>query len=247
MGRRKTKEEFIGKASIIHNNKYNYDNIEYYHVFKKVKIICPEHGEFEQTPKDHLKGHGCWACGKISCVKNNTRTTDEFTEKAKDVHGDKYCYSKVSYINNLTKVKIICPRHGEFEQTPKAHLKGGGCRLCKASTGENLILCFLKKHNIEFIHEHKFDDCRNIRPLPFDFYLPKYNLCVEYDGEQHFLSYNDFFGGEKYLNEVKYRDNIKTKYCTGIDGRPSLVRIPYTEINNIWILLKNAIYGCNEI
>jgi hypothetical protein len=126
MGRRKTTEEFIIDAYCKHGDRYNYRLVEYKNNKTKVKIICPIHGIFEQTPHGHLRGYGCLECGGSKRL-----TTEEFIKKAKDIHGDKYDYSLVEYKNNKTKVKIICHEHGPFEQTPNDHLKGFGCPKCK--------------------------------------------------------------------------------------------------------------------
>ena len=116
-------ESFISAAELVHGNKYNYSKVNYITNHSKVCIICPEHGEFWQTPYSHLKGRGCTKCG-------HSLDTEEFIKKSKVIHGDKYDYSKVKYINNSTKVCIICPEHGEFWQTPKNHLSGKGCGKC---------------------------------------------------------------------------------------------------------------------
>lgn len=97
--------------------------------YTKVIIICPVHGEFMQTPHDHLVG-GCVKCGYNKTASHKRLTTEEFIEKAKKIHGDKYDYSKVDYINNHTKVCIICPIHGEFEIVPANFLQGHGCAKC---------------------------------------------------------------------------------------------------------------------
>lgn len=105
------------KAKAIHGNKYDYSKVNYVNTKEKVCIICPTHGEFWQRPNGHLNGLGCDKCGKTYSY-----TTEEFIEKAKQIHGNKYDYSKVKYINAQTKVCIICPIHGEFWQTPYKHL-----------------------------------------------------------------------------------------------------------------------------
>lgn len=120
-----TQEQFIEKARNVHGSKYNYSKVKYEHNKTKVCIICPEHGEFFQTPNSHLQGIGC-----PKCNKSNKLTKNIFIEKARKVHGDKYDYSKVEYVNSYTKVCIICPKHGEFWQRPNDHLKGKGCRMC---------------------------------------------------------------------------------------------------------------------
>src|SRR4051812_41756005 len=120
-------EKFIEKAKIIHNDKYDYSKTNYTNSKTKIKIICPVHGEFEQTPTDHLRGRNCFKCGVGIRSKNRTKTTKEFVEKAKTIHGDKYNYHLTAYKNANQKIKITCLIHGEFEQTPNNHLSGKGC------------------------------------------------------------------------------------------------------------------------
>lgn len=118
-------EVFIKKAIKKHGNKYNYSKVEYVDSKTDVCIICPEHGEFWQSPNHHLSGHGCKMCGGTL-----THTNETFAEKANKIHNYRYDYSKVKYINNKTKVCIICPEHGEFWQKPNLHLSGKGCYKC---------------------------------------------------------------------------------------------------------------------
>lgn len=131
----KAKETFFEKANIVHNNKYNYSKFVYITSQVKGCIICPIHGEFFQSPSSHLRGYGCPECGKIRQGKKDDKET--FIEKARAIHGNKYDYSKVNYINSGTKVIIICPKHGEFQQTPQNHLNGQGCPKCN---GKNFSL-----------------------------------------------------------------------------------------------------------
>ena len=120
---KKTTEQFIIDAKKVHGDKYDYSLVCYDGHFNKIKIVCKIHGIFEQTSGDHLKGRGCPECGKKI-------TTKEFIEKAKKVHGDKYDYSLVRYIGCFDKVKIICHKHGIFEQISNIHIRGGGCPKC---------------------------------------------------------------------------------------------------------------------
>lgn len=112
-----TKEKFIEKSNKIHNNKYDYSEVQYIDNNTKVCIICPIHGKFYQKPKLHIKGYGCSKCSK----KYQWKTAEWIYECAK-IHNNKYDYSKVDYINANTKVCIICPEHGEFWMTPTAHM-----------------------------------------------------------------------------------------------------------------------------
>ena len=125
MGKKITTEEFIERANKIHKGKYLYTESVYVNTETKVKIICPIHGEFWQTPHMHLHGQGC-----PKCYGNDTKTTEKYIEECKKVHGDKYDYSKTKYVNAYSKVTIICPIHGEFEQIARVHLYGHGCPQC---------------------------------------------------------------------------------------------------------------------
>ena len=128
----KTIEQFIIDAKSIHENKYDYSLVDYKQSHTKVKIVCPTHGEFEQSPNDHLSGKGCPKCkGDKSRILNQSNT-EEFLTKANLIHGAKFDYSLVDYKNARIKVKIICPIHGVFEQTPNNHLSRRGCPKCKA-------------------------------------------------------------------------------------------------------------------
>lgn len=129
MSRRLTTEEFVKKAKEIHGDKYDYSKVDYKSTKEKVCIICKEdgHGEFYQRSSNHLKGNGC-----PKCIKNIKLTTESFVKKSREVHGDKYDYSKVDYRNNSTKVCIICNIHNkEFYQAPSKHLEGQGCPICR--------------------------------------------------------------------------------------------------------------------
>jgi hypothetical protein len=125
MDRKSNTEEFIKKAILIHGDKYDYSNVKYTKSREKVVILCPEHGEFLQTPNNHLQGKGC-----KKCVKGRLSSTEKFVKKAVLIHHDKYNYHKVDYINCKIKVVINCKKHGDFLQTPDNHLKGKGCAEC---------------------------------------------------------------------------------------------------------------------
>ena len=148
---RKTKEQFVSEANEIHSNKYDYSLVEYVNSSTLVKIICPIHGGFEQTPEKHIcSGHGCPKCGK-----SQRKTTYEFIKDARKIHGDFFDYSLVDYVNAKTPVKIICPIHGVFEQTPDTHLTliGHGCPKCFKHTFSTEDFIQLSKS----IHGDKYD------------------------------------------------------------------------------------------
>ena len=145
--------DFINKANIIHNNKYDYSKVQYINNITKI-IICPTHSEFRQRPDNHKSGKGCQKCGKI-IAKNSTKDTkDDFIKKSQIVHQNKYDYSKVNYINDRTKVIIVCLIHGEFKQTPHSHKKGG-CQKCSVDSKTKKLHKFIEQSTT--IHNNKYD------------------------------------------------------------------------------------------
>ena len=221
---------FIEKSKEIHNNKYDYSLVDYKNIRTKIKIICPNHGLFTQTPNNHLNlKQGC-----PKCVKHDKET---FIKKSKEIHGDKYDYSLVEYKNTTTKEKIIYPIHGMFEQTYSSHIyHKSGCPKCLESKAEREISFFLKDISIKYISQKKFVGCRNKRQLPFDFYLPELNMCIEFDGEQHYRQHK-VWGYEKF-QQTQINDKIKTTYC--LENNIKLVRIKYDEnIENKLDFLKH--------
>ena len=199
-------DDFIRRAKEIHGNKYDYSKAEYKGIFEKVCIICPEHGEFWQDTKSHLDGRGCPKC------KGFYRTTDEFIRKAKEVHGDRYDYSKAEYVNTSTPVCIICPKHGEFWQEPASHLSGCGCPNCNESQMEKNTAKFLEENNIEYIRQTRKKDLVWLGRQSLDFYLPKYNIAIECQGRQHFETVA-FFGGKKGYSYRLKSDLTKYNKC----------------------------------
>jgi rubrerythrin len=218
-------DDFIKKATIIHSDKFDYSLTEYINSSVKIKIKCKLcDNVFEQTPNNHIsKKYGCPSCGKTKA----TKTTENFITDAKKIHGNYYDYSQVKYINNNTKVEIICDKHGIFKQLPITHIQGEkGCPICKNSKGEMKIRNLLLKNKIIFEQEKRFIDCRDKLPLPFDFYLETLNIIIEFDGKQHFEAFGKW-GGEKKIKETQYHDKIKNEYC--INNNIHLIRIRYDE------------------
>lgn len=211
-----TTEEFIEKAKEIHGNKYDYSKVTYYKNDKKVCIICPTHGEFWQTPSSHLCGSGCPQCGKERTTESKKLSTEIFIQKAREIHGDKYNYDKVNYINSTTKVCIVCPEHGEFWQQPDNHLQKQGCPYCKQSRLETSIYTLLQKNNMVFETQKSFSWLKNTStnfPLYLDFYLPTFNLAIECQGQQHFTPVTYFDGIEGFQKTLE-RDKLKLSLCT---------------------------------
>jgi hypothetical protein len=286
-----TTETFIEKCKKIHSNKYDYSLVEYKNTRSKVKIICPVHGIFEQNAGSHLLGYGCSKCGrdvirkstqelveqlkqlygdyynyslvewsgrenkiKIICPKHNIQeintryalrgnmcckecyfdtrrlTQEQFLEQAKKIHGNSFDYSKSVYKNATTPIIIKCSKGHTFKMKPQMHLYNCcGCPICmseKHSSGERKIRWYLAQNKIEFEEQKTFDGCKHKQLLLFDFYLPQYNLCIEYQGLQHYQITN-WFGGVKEFELRQLRDNIKREFCK--KNNIDLLEIKYNE------------------
>ncbi len=207
-----TTEEFLERVKIIHGDKYDYSQTKYVKADEKLIIICPEHGMFKQSPHQHLKGCGCQKCGSIKLAESLKNTLEEFLERVKIIHGDKYDYSLVEYVNIYTKIKIICKEHGIFEQSPQSHLRGYGCHKCRSSRLENKIRKFLISHNILFEEQKTFSWLKYKNNLFLDFYLPEHKIAIETHGVQHF-KICEFFGGDKRFESTQKLDLIKFHKC----------------------------------
>lgn len=297
--RRLSQEEFLIKCSEVHGNQYDYSKVDYQGMLVKVVIVCSEHGDFEQTPKSHLNGSGCPQCGLNSQIEKRKLPLEDFISRSIDVHGNRYDYSKVDYINSLTKVDIecsihgvfhqqpqyhmngsgcpkcsiieqhekqkksiddfisdsikvhgdlydysmveyvdskseviiICKKHGEFHQSPNSHQRGTGCPNCNSSKGELFISQFLKENKIEFIEQHTFEGLKMKRNLKCDFYLPKHNVVIEFNGIQHYEP-REQFGGEKGLKRTQKSDNLKREFCSKNGIRLLEIRFDDSHIQN---------------
>lgn len=220
-----SQEEFINRCKKLFPN-YDYSKTIYKGTHNKVTVICLKHGPFTVSAASLLAKHGCDRCYR------RLSTKESFIEAAIKVHGNKYDYSKVNYKNNNTKVEIICPKHGSFWSTPGNHLSGKSCFKCQSSKGEKKIRELLTGMNIEFVEQKRFKDCRDKNPLPFDFYLPNYNMCIEYQGEQHYIPVKHGNMSQKIMKEnlkkVQKRDKIKRQYCK--ENSITLLEIKYTDI-----------------
>jgi ferredoxin-like protein FixX len=237
-----TTEEFIIKARKAHGNKYDYSKTVYANSWTKVIIICPVHGEFTQRSNGHLNGSGCLECAGLKKL-----TIKIFINKARKIHGNKYDYSKVNYINTHTNVIITCPEHGKFQQMPYHHLAGCGCPNCKKSKGEIEVTKILDKKNIKYFKQKIFSDCINPKTkcrLKYDFYLPRQNLLIEFNGLQHYVANKHWHQNGQSLEYQQYRDSVKKDYALS-HGFKFLV-IKYTD-KNIEEILNKEIFLNNKI
>lgn len=239
-------EKFVTDALTKHGNKYDYSKVIYKNCKTNVTIICPAHGEFEQTPSNHLNKNntcGCPKCGKESSVLAALRDKEMHTERLKqlaaksmkaaeakfmktikEVHGGFYDYSLVEYKGRKSLITIICPVHGEFKQGAATHLKGSGCTKCNRSLGERNIVAWLEEHNIEFREQVTIPEYSIAKR--FDFYIPSIDTYIEYDGRQHFEPISRFGGAKKLAEQQEY--DAKTNWWCKMKGI-NLIRISYLE------------------
>lgn len=194
-------------------------------------------------------GQGCPACGKLKSQINRRKKIQNISDSLYDKFPEiaiEWDFTK----NQTTPDNIsaysnkpahwICSKCGYSWESVIASrtLQKNGCKKCGSSKGEKKIEQYLDSKGIRYIREHKFDDCKNQRKLPFDFYIPSLNIAIEYDGKQHFEPIT-YFGGYCGLESRKVNDTIKTSYCE--DNNITLIRIPFTEHNNIEVILSQHI------
>lgn len=213
----------------------------------KIKCQCLEcNNVWETTPYSILTlKYGCPKCAREKAKFNQRQTQEEFESKLRAV--SPYVVAISEYVSRNDKIQFCCTIHNEYYyQLPYDALNGKcGCFKCQdKSNGEKAVSNFLRENSISFIAQYRFDNCRNKRRLPFDFYLPDYNTCIEYDGELHYKSV-EYFGGEKALQETQRRDNIKTQYCK--ENNIKLIRIPYWDFDNINTILSTELNLTNNI
>ena len=227
--------EFIEKATIVHGDKYDYSKTEYVHNKQKLTIICREHGVFLQTPNCHLKGNGCPICGKMSQHSGMFLSLDEFVEKSICLHGDKYDYSNVEYIHNKLFVKIVCKKHGMFEQKPQHHLRGQGCRRCAVSSCHMTILNILNDFDIE-INDRKVLEGREL-----DIFIPSENIGIEINGcYWHGHRKNKKLYGDP-RNDENFSGMHVNKLKLAKDKNITLLQFWDHEINNKTDIVKSMI------
>lgn len=237
-------EEFTQKARQKHGKTYDYSKVVYTKSSTKVRIGCKTHGVFEQRPNDHLKGNGCPVCKfeRIASLKRSS--AKQFITKARAVHGNVYGYSKVKYVNAITKVDIVCKTHGVFSQTPDKHLGGTACPKCSngVSRGEKAIQKILDSKGIKYTTEKRFPGLCGTTPnsrLRYDFWLPDHNLLIEYDGEHHFKPVQTKGRLTKKQAVVRHKAtkvNDKKKNQYAADHSIQLLRIHFSE--NVAIQLE---------
>lgn len=209
-----------------------------------IKYKCPIHNEQQMKVANFISGKGCPKCAIDKNKKLYKLSFDEVYDRIYNLGG--LLLNKYDYVNLSTKnLKILCPNcNKEFITSLRNFTQHNGqvCKECsnKESLGEIQIRKYLEKNNILYEQEKWFDDCRDINPLPFDFYLFEYNIIIEFDGKQHF---NDRgYKSGKFSDSLEYtqlHDKIKTEYCK--KNNIKLIRIPYWDFNNIETILNKEL------
>lgn len=205
----------------------------------KTKWLCPNGHVYAASFRAMSITRGCPQCRNLHGGQNRS-STKNFIRSAKEVHGDKFDYSKVEYQKSTIEVEIICAKHGGFWQKPANHLQGYGCPYCSQSKGEEQIAKDLTSWGIHFTRQKKFDACKDKRCLPFDFFfqIGKVKFLVECDGKQHFEPI-EAWGGDDNFEQIQHRDAIKTRFAEKHGF--VLVRIPAKPVDKIPTLLREAI------
>lgn len=232
-----TFKEFLEKANLIHKHYYRYDEKFFINFNSKIKIYCPIHGDFYQRVNAHLRGQGCPKCGYLKTSDANKYTFEEFMEKAKIIHNNKYSYPDPNYVNMETKIGVMCDSHGIFYVAPANHLyRKSGCPSCNSSKGEIFISEILDKNTIQYIREYRIPNQKY--RFEYDFYLPDYNLLIEFHGIQHYKAI-PYFGGSDNFEYVKRNDLFKkelakmTKYKLIVISYLQLKKLNKTEFENM--------------
>ena len=206
----KTHNEYVIELS---NKNPTVEVVEQYMgAHKSIKHYCKIHNiEFYIRPSDALKGHGCKQCQNERIYNANVKPHNQYEDELVD--RDINIEVIDTYINAITPITHKCLKcHHEWLVAPNNILRGSGCPKCNESHGEKSVASWLHNHKIKFIQQYRFDECKDKYTLPFDFYLIDYNICIEYQGEQHYRAV-DFFGGDEKFKLCQLHDQIKRNYC----------------------------------
>lgn len=219
--------KFIKRSREKFGDKYGYDLSTYKNLKSRIFIICPYHGNIPMIANSHLRSRtGCTKCSRNRRrIKKVEIDQKKLIRRIKKLYYNLYKFDKTK-VNKSNYVWIECNKHGKVNCNVRKLLNGRGCPKCKISKSEIQIMVYLEKRKIKYEHQKKFKECKNIKELPFDFYIPEKNILIEYDGKQHYEPIRKFGGKKGYL-EQRMRDNIKNNFCKKVNIE--LKRIRYDE------------------
>ena len=231
---RKYTYEFV--KEYIENEGYELLSTGYNTTKEKLLIKCDRGHIFEMSFEDFKEGHRCWECYKIDKLRTPKKYTYEMVKECIEEEG--YKLLSTEYESYSSKLTMECPNGHKFKMSLGKFKNGRRCPKCKKSKGEIEISKILDLYNIKYEEEYRFENCKFKYTLPFDFYLPEYNTCIEYDGIQHFYIIEQFGGLDGFISS-KIRDTIKNIYCE--NNNIKLIRIPYWEFNNIETIINEEL------
>lgn len=211
------------------NKGYKLLSTEYKKSNSKLTFMCNEGHVFEMNFSGFKKLKECPIC---------TGKWLNYDVVKKYIENENYVLLSNEYINNRTKLKIKCSKGHVYLITFDNYKNGYRCPICKSSKGEKKVNEILDKYNIKYYNQYKFNDCKFKQQLPFDFYLPDYNCCIEYDGIQHYKIVKRFGGFNGFI-DTKIRDTIKNIYCK--NNNIELLRISYLNFDNIENIIINKL------
>ena len=213
---------------------YGYEMLSttYKNAHEPLLLKCPQGHKITINLNNFSNGKRCRICN----YKNRIKAKED--EIKKFVSSLNFKYISLENRNGRDKINLICPKGHKFIIRVDHFKERRKCPFCFGSKGELRIKEYLESVNILFIHEKTFNDCKNNNKLKFDFYLPDYEICIEFDGRQHFEPF-EYFGGEEAFKAQQKKDEIKNKYC--LKNNIKLIRIPYWEFKNIEIILSEQL------
>lgn len=214
------RDEFIRRASKLHNGKYDYSKVAFDVLSDKVEIICSIHGPFEQQANVHLMGCGCQECAKEVRKEKTTKKLEDFISEAKKIHGERYSYENVVYKNRYTEVEIICKKHGPFIQKPSHHLRGHGCPKC-ADSGIHMDKDeFVRRANE--VHDWKYNYDETVYTTTKDkvkIICPKHGAFYQ-EAQSHLCGH----GCPKCFNIISASENELYTYIESLVGEENVIR-----------------------
>lgn len=220
----------IKKCKEIHDNYYSYELVKKWNnIGEKIDIICPIHGKVKVVLRNHLAGMKCRKCANDLIHIQQRNSTKDILNRVKEIHGNRYDYSKIDYKGMFYPIEVICKEHGSFFIITKDHISGNGCPKCNMSNLEEKVDTYLKNKKYNYIFQYKIEKCKRKKELPFDFGILDENnnllSLIECQGELHYFPAY----GEDVLKDIQERDLIKKNFCK--KNNIPLIILPYKVFN----------------